>query len=100
MLEFVGGPVAPTRGVYGKMWAHTIIGTADEAVTRFRDGWAALGTALTTATDEMLEREYADYPRNTGFASTSALLNEVAHHGTQICVLRDLYRHVASEGPT
>jgi hypothetical protein len=91
-LEFVGGPVGPAREVYGRMWGHTIIGTADEAVMRFRDGWAALGSALTTATDEMLEHEYADYPRKTGFASTSALLNEVAHHGTQICVLRDLYR--------
>ena len=78
------------------MWAYTIIGTVDEAVARFRDGWASLGGALVAATDEMLEREYEDYPRKTGFASTSALLNEVAHHGTQICVLRDLYRQLAS----
>jgi hypothetical protein len=94
-LQFVGGPAEPTRDVYGQMWAHTIIGTADEAVARFQDGWAALGVALTSATDEMLEREYEEYPRKTGFASTSALLNEVAHHGTQICVLRDLYRQLA-----
>jgi DinB superfamily len=94
-LQFVGGPTEPTREVYGRMWAHTIIGTADEAVARFRDGWATLGAALTSATDEMLEREYEEYPRKTGFASTSALLNEVAHHGTQICVLRDLYRQLA-----
>lgn len=91
-LEFLGGPVEPTREAYGQMWAHTIIGNADDAVARFRDGWAALVAALATATDEMLEREYADYPRNTGCASMSALINEVAHHGTQICVLRDFYR--------
>ncbi|HXY94655.1 MAG TPA: hypothetical protein VEP49_19490 [Acidimicrobiia bacterium] len=99
-LEFVGGPVRPTREAYRQMWGHTIIGTADEAVARFRDGWVVLGRALTTATDEMLEREYQDYPRKTGFASTSALLNEVAHHGTQICVLRDLYRQAASGATT
>jgi hypothetical protein len=97
-LEFAGGTTRPTREVYGRMWGHTIIGTADEAVARFRDGWAALGEALTTATDEMLEREYEGYPRQTGFASLSALLNEVAHHGAQMCVLRDLYRQVASGG--
>ena len=91
-LEFVGGPSRPTGDVYGRMWGYSIIGTADAAVARFRDGWAALAGALATATDEMLEREYESYPRKTGFASTSALLNEVAHHGTQICVLRDLYR--------
>jgi hypothetical protein len=97
-LEFAGGTTPPTLDVYRRMWGYTIIGTADEAVARFRDGWAALGEALTTATDEMLEREYADYPRETGFASISALLNEVAHHGTQICVLRDLQRQLASRG--
>ena len=78
------------------MWGYTIIGNADEAVARFRDGWAALGAALASATDEMLERAYEDYPRRTGFAAISALVNEVAHHGTQICVLRDLYRQEVS----
>jgi hypothetical protein len=96
-LEFAGGTTRPTLNVYGQMWGYTIIGTADEAVARFRDGWAALGAALVTATDEMLEREYEDYPRKKGFAAISALVNEVAHHGTQICVLRDLYRQEASE---
>lgn len=94
-LEFVGGTTRPTLDVYRQMWGYTIIGTADEAVTRFRDGWAALGTALATATDTMLEREYEDYPRKKGYAAVSALLNEVAHHGTQICMLRDLYRQMA-----
>jgi DinB superfamily len=97
-LEFAGGTTRPTREVYGQMWGYTIIGTADEAVVRFRDGWAALGAALATATDEMLEREYEDYPRKKGFAAISALVNEVAHHGTQICVLRDLYRQLVSGG--
>ncbi|MBO0694271.1 MAG: hypothetical protein J2P58_15305, partial [Acidimicrobiaceae bacterium] len=55
-LEFAGGTTRPTLEVYAQMWGYRIIGDADEAVTRFRDGWAALGTALATATDEMLER--------------------------------------------
>ena len=31
-------------------------------------------------------------PMGTGAQVIASILNEVSHHGTQICVLRDLYR--------
>jgi len=79
-----------------------------------RAGWRALDDALRSATDEALERPtrsytYSDQPgppalgqgpgRPTcGARIVAATLNEVSHHGTQICMLRDLYR--ATSGRT
>jgi hypothetical protein len=58
---------------------------------------------FTTATDEQLERptRFWGYggqpgPMGTGAQVISSVLNEVSHHGTQIGVLRDLYRLRAS----
>jgi hypothetical protein len=90
-LEIVGGSTVPTPEGYQRMWAHTIIPTVDDAVTRFTDGWSALGDALRTTTDEMLERDYEGHPWKRGDRALAALLNEVSHHGTQICMLRDLF---------
>jgi hypothetical protein len=90
-LDFVGGRVTPTKDVYRRMWGYTVIPTVDEAVARFQDGWAALGTALNDVTDEMLERDASGHPHGRGDRAVAALLNEVSHHGTQICVLRDVY---------
>jgi hypothetical protein len=92
-LDFLGGPSEPTGELYRRMWAFTIIPIVDEAVARFREGWAALGAALGDATDDMLERECDGHPWKRGDRAVSALLNEVSHHGTQICMLRDLYGH-------
>jgi hypothetical protein len=92
-LAIVGGPTVPTPEGYQRMWGHTIIPTADEAVARFKEGWSALRTALRTTTDEMLERQYEGHPWKRGDLAISALLNEVSHHGTQICMLRDLFAH-------
>jgi hypothetical protein len=39
----------------------------------------------------MLERNYDGHPWKRGDWALAALLNEVSHHGTQICVVRDLY---------
>jgi hypothetical protein len=107
-LTFVGGDVRPTPEVYAQMWGHTILGSADEAVARFRDGWAALRTAVAGATDAVLERPNPGYPSPPtstspdgvlGYVSLAGLLNEVSHHGTQICMLRDLFRQqVAPSG--
>jgi hypothetical protein len=90
-LEIVGGPTVPTLEVYWRMWGHTVIPTVDDAVTRFQDGWSAFRAALRNATDEMLEREYEGHPWRRGDRALSAMLNEVSHHGTQICMLRDLF---------
>lgn len=92
-LEIVGGPTVPTFEIYGRMWGYTNIPTVADAVTRFTQGWSALKSALKNTTDEMLEREYEGHPWKRGGAAVAALLNEVSHHGTQICVLRDLYAH-------
>jgi hypothetical protein len=94
-LEILGGPVkASTRGVYQSMWSHTIYPTADEAVSVLRDGWSGLSSALHKTTDDMLEREYKGFGGpSPGVAFLLSLINEVSHHGTQSCVLRDLYRH-------
>jgi hypothetical protein len=92
-LDFLGGDVLPTEDVYRRMWAYTIIPTADEAVARFQEGWTALSAALRDTTDEMLERDCEGHPWKRGDRAVSAMLNEVSHHGTQICMLRDMYSH-------
>lgn len=90
-LEIVGGPNTPTQDIYGRMWGHTIIATVDEGLARFNDGWAALKEALKDTTDEMFERDYPGHPWRRGDHALAAMLNEVSHHGTQICMVRDIY---------
>ena len=85
--------MTPTDEGYRQMWAYTIIPMVDEAVARFRDGWAALGAALRDAPDEVLELERDGHPWKRGDRAVAALLNEVSHHGTQICMLRDMYAY-------
>lgn len=97
-LDFVGGPTTPTHEVYGRMWGHTVIPTVDEAVARFQDGWSALKASLRNATDEMLEADCEGHPWKRGDRAIGAMINEVSHHGTQICTLRDLYAHRAQLG--
>jgi hypothetical protein len=92
-LDFLGGPTVPTLDVYYRMWGHTVIPTVDDAVSRFRQGWSDLGEALRGTTDEMLERDCDGHPWKRGDRAVSAMLNEVSHHGTQICMLRDLFAH-------
>jgi len=91
----VGGPHTPTPELYQQMWNHTIIGTADEAVARIRAGWAALDAALRRTTDETLERDFEGHPWRRGDLAITAMLNEVSHHATQVCMLRDLFHHTA-----
>ena len=86
--------------------AHPIFTTADEAVTAMRTGWRGLDTALRSATDAQLERptRFWGYgqpgPMGTGAQIVGSILNEVSHHGTQIGVLRDLYRLRRGSGMT
>lgn len=92
-LDFVGGPAVPSLEGYDRMWGHTVIPTVDDAVARFQEGWTALKTALRDTSDDMLERGCDGHPWKRGDRAIGAMLNEVSHHGTQICVLRDLYAH-------
>lgn len=92
-LEIVGGGTETTLEGYQRMWGQSVVPSVDDAVARFQEGWFALRTALRGTTDEMLEATYQGHPWRRGDRAVSALLNEVSHHGTQICVLRDLYAH-------
>jgi hypothetical protein len=92
-LTIVGGPNVPTQDIYRLMWGMTNIHPVDEAIERFQTGWTALRGALKNTTDDMLETNYEGHPWKRGDRALSAMLNEVSHHGTQICVLRDLFAH-------
>ena len=92
-LEIVGGPTVPTPEIYERMWSRMIIPKAGDAVARFTDGWSALDRALRSSSDTTLERDYDGHPWRRGDLAVTAMLNEVSHHATQICMLRDLYAH-------
>ena len=88
---------------------HPIFTTATEAVTVLREGWEKLRTAIEATGDEAFEAlapryTYAAAPMKDGLAVlgppgpthpatffVAGTLNEVSHHGTQICTLRDLF---------
>jgi hypothetical protein len=103
-LDFLGGAHTAESGWTSPyIAAHPIFTTAGEAVAAMRAGWRALESALRSATDEQLERptRFWGYggqpgPMGTGAQVIGSALNEVSHHGTQIGVLRDLYRLRAS----
>lgn len=76
-----------------------------------RDGWAVLRAVLESTTDEQFEMRacrytYAQAPMTDGLCVlgppgpehpatffVAGTLNEVSHHASQICTLRDLYAH-------
>jgi len=98
-LDFFGGTHTAESGWTSPyIAAHPIFTSAEEAVTTMRTGWRALDAALHSATDDQLEQptRFWGYggpgPMATGAQIVASILNEVSHHGTQICVLRDLYR--------
>ena len=98
-LDFLGGAHSAASGWTSPYIAsHPMFLSAEEAVTVMQTGWRALDTALRSATDEQLERptRFWGYggpgPTGTGAQIVGSVLNEVSHHGTQIGVLRDLYR--------
>jgi hypothetical protein len=98
-LDIFGGTHSAASGWTSPyIAAHPMFTTAQEAVAAMQTGWRALDTALRSATDEQLERpnRFWGYgepgPMGTGAQIVASILNEVSHHGTQIGVLRDLYR--------
>ncbi len=98
-LDFLGGANSAESGWTSPYLAsHPIFVTAEHAVTTMQTGWRALDTALRAATDEQLEAPIRFWgyggpgPPGTGAQIIGSILNEVSHHGTQVCVLRDLYR--------
>jgi DinB superfamily len=108
-LDFLGGSRTTASGwTSAYLTDHPVFTRAADAVDTMRSGWRALERALEVATDEALERptrrySYSDQPGRPalgdqpgplsyGAAIIASTLNEVSHHGTQIRMLRDLYR--------
>ena len=98
-LDFLGGDHTTESGWTSPyIVGHPIFTAADEAVDTMRAGWSQIGAALRAANDEQLEQPvrfwgYGGPGRmGTGAQVIASVLNEVSHHGTQIGVLRDLYR--------
>ena len=101
-LDFLGGTRAAGSGWTSPYSTdHPIFISAAEAVETMQHGWRALDQALQAATDEQLEHQTRFWgyggqpgPAAPGHQILASTLNEISHHGTQICVLRDLYRVV------
>jgi DinB superfamily len=99
-LDFLGGERSADSGWPAPYLSdHPVFTSADDAVQTMRTGWRALDRTLQASTDEQLERQtrFWGYPGNPGppapgYQIVASLLNEISHHGTQVCVLRDLYR--------
>jgi len=99
-LDFLGGSKTAESGWTSPYIAdHPRFTSAAEAVEALQSGWRGLRSALEAATEEQLEQKtrFWGYPGHPGPAATghhiiASMLNEISHHGTQICMLRDLYR--------
>jgi hypothetical protein len=113
-LDFLGGNHTLASGWTSPYLSeHRIFSQASEATETLRTGWDDLRVALERTDDDQLEQPVAQYtyasaPRRGGslvlgppgsplpaFSTVASSLNEVSHHATQICVLRDLYRWTA-----
>jgi hypothetical protein len=109
-IDFLGGAHTMASGWTSPyLTHHKIFTNAADATAGLRDGWSGLREALDRTTDEQLEVHtsrytYANAPMRDGLcvlgppgpehAATffvAGALNEVSHHASQICVLRDLY---------
>ena len=110
--EVFGGPHPYSSGWTSPYLSHhEVFTTADRAVEALRAGWASLRSAIEALDDDGFERRFARYtygrgPKPDGVLPIGepgslhpatvfavAILNEVSHHGAQICMLRDLYAH-------
>jgi hypothetical protein len=109
-LDFLGGSRTLASGWTSPYLSeHRIFTSASEAVATLRAGWDDLRVGLEKADDDGMEQgvaryTYASEPRRDGvlvlgppgpevpaYSSVASALNEINHHGTQICTLRDLY---------
>ena len=108
--DFFGGTHTMASGWTSPYLTHHPIYTnADEATEALRTGWETLQRAVERTTDEQFELltpgyTYANAPMNHGLcvlgpagpelsvtSFVAGALNEVSHHATQVCTLRDLY---------
>jgi hypothetical protein len=101
-LDFLGGTKPAESGwTTPYLGDHPVFDSSSEAVEVMRTGWRALDRAIHASTDERLETvtrfwSYPGYPGvpAPGYQILVNVLNEISHHGTQVCMLRDLYRAV------
>lgn len=110
--EVFGGPLPYSSGWTSPyLTHHEIFTSADRAISVLREGWSALGAAIGRMDDDALERRYARYtyasepeqegvlplgepgPLHPATFFAASIVNEVSHHGSQICMLRDLCAH-------
>jgi hypothetical protein len=104
-LAFLGGDKAAESGWTSPYLAdHPVFTSSNDAVGAMQTGWRSLDRALRASTDEDLERPtrfwgYAGFrgPPAPGYRIVASILNEISHHGTQVCMLRDLFRTTASQ---
>jgi hypothetical protein len=111
-IDFLGGSRTIESGWTSPyLTHHPIFISAADATTALRDGWGHLRAVIESATDEQLETPSRGYtyaaepmrdglcvlglpgPEHPGAFFVAGALNEVSHHATQICMLRDLYAH-------
>jgi hypothetical protein len=101
-LEFLGGAKSAESGWTAPYLAeHPVFVAPSEAVEVMQTGWRALDQSIRASTDEALEHVtrfwgYPGYPGPPahGYEILASILNEISHHGTQVCMLRDLYAAV------
>jgi hypothetical protein len=98
-LDFLGGTMSVESGWTSPYLAdHPVFNSSTGAIEVLRDGWRALEHAVRASTDVGLEQvtRFWGYPGNPGPEAQghqviASILNEISHHGSQICTLRDLY---------
>ncbi len=101
-LDFLGGTKSAESGwIAPYMSEHPVCFAPAESVHVMRAGCRALDQAIRASTDEGLDQatrfwSYADDPGPSvlGYEILVSILNEVSHHGTQVCTLHALYRAV------
>jgi hypothetical protein len=101
-LDFLDGHRAADSGwTTPYLGHHPVFTSSSDAVDAMRTGWRSLDRAIHASTDESLERPtrfwgYPGYPgvAAPGYQILANILNEISHHATQVCSLRDLYRAV------
>ena len=95
-LDVFGGPVvAGSEPVLGAAPS-----SASEAVAMLESGWRRLDSMLQSCPDEVLEQSWTwPFGETTGFQHVALMLNELSHHGAQVCELRDLRRAWVPRSP-
>lgn len=109
-VDFLGGSHAMSSGWTSPyLTHHPIFTSAMDATETLRQGWRALRSALEGADDAQLETRTSQYtyaprpptgglcalgppgPEHPAVFFVAGLLNEISHHGSQVCALRDLH---------